>query len=279
MPLILVPTPVGNMEDITLRALRVLREAHVIACEDTRRTRKILSRYNIRTPLISCNAFNEKERSIKLLERLDRGETVALVSDAGTPGISDPGFEMIRRAMEAGIVIDALPGATAFVPALLLSGFPPQPFWFEGFLPKKKGERRRRIKTLRHLEGCVIFYLSPHGAGRVVEDMIDILGNRDCALVREISKIFQESIRGDLASILDRISGNSLKGEMVLVLGPSLCVNTPLRVGWEDEAGRFRAEGFTDREVVKRVSEEYGIAKNTVKRFLNSKGRDQEVSE
>ncbi len=274
MPLILVPTPVGNMEDITLRALRVLRESHVIACEDTRRTRKILARYNIRTPLISCNAFNEKERAQRLLDRLERGETVALVSDAGTPGISDPGFEMIRRAMEADIVIDVLPGATAFVPALLLSGFPPQPFWFEGFLPKKKGERRRRIETLRMLAGCVILYLSPHGAGPVIEDIMDILGNRDCALVREISKVFQESIRGDLSSILDRIRDGSLKGEMVLVLGPSAPADATPRPGWEDEAVRLRAEGFADREVVKSVSEEYGIAKNTVKRFLNCKGRD-----
>ncbi|GAB6280596.1 MAG: 16S rRNA (cytidine(1402)-2'-O)-methyltransferase [Thermovirga sp.] len=279
MPLILVPTPVGNMEDITLRALRVLREAHVIACEDTRRTKKILARYNIRTPLLSCNAFNEKDRARKLLERLERGETVAFVSDAGTPGISDPGFEMIRRAMEGDIVMDVLPGATAFVPALLLSGFPPQPFWFEGFLPRKKGERRRRIETLRPLEGCVILYLSPHGAGSVVEDLIDILGDRDCALVREISKVFQESLRGSLSSILGRIRGGLLKGEMVLVLGPSPGADTWLRQGWEDEAVRLREGGFADREVVKRVSEEYGIAKNTVKRFLHCKGRDQEVSE
>jgi len=274
MPLILVPTPVGNMEDITLRALRVLREAHIIACEDTRRTRKILSRYNIRTPLVSCNAFNEKDRALRLMERLERKETVAFVSDAGTPGISDPGFEMIRRAMEKDIVIDVLPGATAFVPALLLSGFPPQPFWFEGFLPKKKGERRRRIEALRMLEGCVLLYLSPHGADKVVEDMIDILGDRDCALVREISKVFQESIRGVLSSILHRIREGSLKGEMVLVLAPSASADTGPRQGWEEEADRLRSEGAADREVVKRVSEEYGIEKITVKRFLYCKESD-----
>lgn len=274
MPLILVPTPVGNMEDITLRALRVMREAHVIACEDTRRTRKILARYNIKTPLISCNAFNEKERAPRLLERLERGETVALVTDAGTPAISDPGFEMIRRAMEEDIVIDVLPGATAFVPALLLSGFPPQPFWFEGFLPKKRGDRRRRIEHLGALEGCVLLYLSPHGADRVIVDIMDILGDRDCALVREISKVFQESIRGVLSSILERIREDSLKGEMVLVLGPPPCVDISPSRGWEEEALRLREEGAADREVVKRVSEEYGIAKNNVKRFLNCKERD-----
>ncbi|MDT8284269.1 MAG: 16S rRNA (cytidine(1402)-2'-O)-methyltransferase [Thermovirgaceae bacterium] len=277
MPLIVVPTPVGNMEDITLRALRVLREADIIACEDTRRTKKILGRYNIRTPLVSCHAFNEKERAGILLERIARGETVALVSDAGTPGISDPGFEMIRRAREANLPIDVLPGATAFVPALLLSGFPPQPFFFEGFLPKKKGDRRRRIEYFRSLEGCVLLYLSPHGAESVIMDIIDILGDRECALVREISKVFQESITGVLSSIHGRIRDGTAKGEMVLVLGPAAAVDEPSGAGWEDEAARLRDDGLTDREVVRKVSGEYGIAKNTVKRFLLSKERDKEV--
>lgn len=277
MPLIVVPTPVGNMEDITLRALRVLREADIIACEDTRRTKKILGRYNIRTPLVSCHAFNEKERAGILLERIVRGETVALVSDAGTPGISDPGFEMIRRAREADLPIDVLPGATALVPALLLSGFPPQPFFFEGFLPKRKGDRRRRIEYFRSLEGCVLLYLSPHGAESVIMDIIDILGDRECALVREISKVFQESITGTLSSIHDRIRDGTAKGEMVLVLGPAAAVDDPSGAGWEDEADRLRDDGLTDREVVRKVSGEYGIAKNTVKRFLLSKERDKEV--
>jgi len=277
MPLIVVPTPVGNMEDITLRALRVLREADIIACEDTRRTKKILGRYNIRTPLVSCHAFNEKERAGILLERIARGETVALVSDAGTPGISDPGFEMIRRAREADLPIDVLPGATAFVPALLLSGFPPQPFFFEGFLPKRKGDRRRRIEYFRSLEGCVLLYLSPHGAESVIMDIIDILGDRECALVREISKVFQESITGALSSIHGRIRDGTARGEMVLVLGPAAAGDEPSGVGWEDEAARLRDDGLTDREVVRKVSGEYGIAKNTVKRFLLSKERDKEV--
>ncbi len=277
MPLIVVPTPVGNMEDITLRALRVLREADIIACEDTRRTKKILGRYNIRTPLVSCHAFNEKERAGILLERIVRGETVALVSDAGTPGISDPGFEMIRRAREADLPIDVLPGATALVPALLLSGFPPQPFFFEGFLPRRKGDRRRRIEYFRSLEGCVLLYLSPHGAESLIMDIIDILGDRECALVREISKVFQESITGTLSSIHDRIRDGTAKGEMVLVLGPAAAVDDPSGAGWEVEADRLRDDGLTDREVVRKVSGEYGIAKNTVKRFLLSKERDKEV--
>ncbi len=274
MPLVIVPTPVGNMEDITLRALRILRSADIIACEDTRRTRKILARYNIRTPLVSCHSYNEKERSDTLIKRVERGETVALVSDAGTPGISDPGFEMIRRAGEADCEIDVLPGATAFVPALLLSGFPPSPFWFEGFLPKKKGERRRRIEYLQKLEGCVLIYLSPHGAETVIGDILEILGERDAALVREISKVYQESIRGTLSSIIERVRNGSVRGEMVLVLKASSSADGGLPEGWKEEARRLRENGLADREVVKRLSEEYGIAKNTVKRFLHGKGSE-----
>jgi 16S rRNA (cytidine1402-2'-O)-methyltransferase len=279
MPLIIVPTPVGNMEDITLRALRVLREADVIACEDTRRTKKILSRYNIRTPMISCHSFNEKERGEMLLERLERGEMVALVSDAGTPAISDPGFETIRRATEKGQKVDVLPGATAFVPALLLSGFPPQPFWFEGFLPRRQGERRRRLQQLSSLDGCVIIYLSPHGAEKVLGDVGDIMGEREAAIVREISKVFQESIRGTVADLAAREARTPLRGEMVLVIGPpALAVGKPSEKEWEDEATTLLSEGLSPREVVKRLHEEYGIAKNKVKRFLLGKGRDQEVS-
>ena len=278
MPLIIVPTPVGNMEDITLRALRILREADVIACEDTRRTRKILSRYNIRTPMISCHSFNEKERGEMLLERLEKGETVALVSDAGTPAISDPGFDTIRKALDKGQVVDVLPGATAFVPALLLSGFSPQPFWFEGFLPRKQGERRRRLQKISSLEGSVVIYLSPHGAGKVLGDIADIMGEREAAIVREISKVFQESIRGTVADLAAREAEGSLRGEMVLVIGPRSLEGRETSDDWEERASALLREGLSGKEVVKRLHEEYGIAKNMVKRFLLGKGRDQEVS-
>jgi 16S rRNA (cytidine1402-2'-O)-methyltransferase len=276
MPLVVVPTPVGNMEDITLRALRALRGADLIACEDTRRTMKILSRYGIRTPLVSYHSFNEKERTRTLTERLSRGETVALVSDAGTPGISDPGYELIRSSLEAGFEIDVLPGATAFVPALLLSGFPPQPFLFEGFLPRRKGDRRRRLEELKSFSGSIVFYLSPHGPVKVLEDIHQVLGERPAVILREISKLHQERIPGSLASLQALLGEASLKGEMVLVTGPRPRRTEPENGDWQGVALGLCEQGLPDKEVVKRLSEEYGIAKNRVKQFLHSKRREKE---
>jgi len=276
MPLLVVPTPIGNMEDITLRALRVLREADIIACEDTRRTVKILSRYGIKTPLLSYHSYNEKERAQALVERLSRGETVALVSDAGTPGISDPGFELIRQSLEAGYEVDVLPGATALVPALLLSGFPPRPFLFEGFLPRRKGERRTRLEDLRGFDGAIVFYLSPHGPEKVLEDILQSLGNRPAVLLREISKLHQERIPGDIASLLSYLSEASLKGELVLVTGPPAI--PPERAGgWEEAALAMLEEGLSEKEVVRRLTEEYGISKNKAKGFLLDKKREKEA--
>jgi 16S rRNA (cytidine1402-2'-O)-methyltransferase len=276
MPLLVVPTPIGNMEDITLRALRALREADIIACEDTRRTVKILSRYGIKTPLLSYHSYNEKERAQVLLERLSRGERVALVSDAGTPGISDPGYDLIRHSLEAGYGVDVLPGATALVPALLLSGFPPRPFLFEGFLPKRKGERRRRLEELRVFDGAIVFYLSPHGPEKVLEDILQSLGNRRAVILREISKLHQERIPGDVASLLAYLSETSLKGELVLVTGPA-AAQAEGSGDWEEVALGMLEEGLSEKEVVRKLTEEYGISKNKAKGFLLDKKREREA--
>jgi 16S rRNA (cytidine1402-2'-O)-methyltransferase len=276
MPLLVVPTPIGNMEDITLRALRALREADIIACEDTRRTVKILSRYGIKTPLLSYHSYNEKERAQVLLERLSRGERVALVSDAGTPGISDPGYDLIRHSLEAGYGVDVLPGATALVPALLLSGFPPRPFLFEGFLPKRKGERRRRLEELRVFDGAIVFYLSPHGPEKVLEDILQSLGNRRAIILREISKLHQERIPGDVASLLAYLSETSLKGELVLVTGPA-AAQAEGSGDWEEVALGMLEEGLSEKEVVRKLTEEYGISKNKAKGFLLDKKREREA--
>ncbi|HOI82114.1 MAG: 16S rRNA (cytidine(1402)-2'-O)-methyltransferase [Thermovirgaceae bacterium] len=276
MPLVVIPTPVGNMEDITLRALRALRGADLIACEDTRRTMKILSRYGIRTPLVSYHSFNEKERTRTLTERLSRGDTVALVSDAGTPGISDPGYELIRSSLEEGFEVDVLPGATAFVPALLLSGFPPQPFLFEGFLSRRKGDRRRRLEELKSFTGSIVFYLSPHGPVKILEDIHQVLGERPAVILREISKLHQERIPGSLASLQVLLGEASLKGEMVLVTGPPPRRTEPESSGWQEMALGLCEQDLPDKEVVKRLSEEYGIAKNKIKQFLHSKRREKE---
>ncbi|HON34515.1 MAG TPA: 16S rRNA (cytidine(1402)-2'-O)-methyltransferase [Synergistales bacterium] len=273
----MVPTPIGNMEDITLRALRALKEADVIACEDTRRTMKILSRYGIGTPLLSYHSFNEKERTQDLVGRLSRGETVALVSDAGTPGISDPGYELIRHSLEAGYEVDVLPGATAVVPALLLSGFPPRPFLFEGFLPKRKGERRRRLGELRTFGGAVVFYLSPHGPAKVLGDILEVLGNRPAVILREISKLHQERIPGDIASLLARLGERTLKGELVLVTGPTAVSPDPPTDDREEALLEMIEKDLPEKEVVRRLVEEYGISKNKAKRLLLGKKREKEA--
>ena len=277
MPLLVVPTPIGNMEDITLRALRALKEADVIACEDTRRTMKILSRYGIGTPLLSYHSFNEKERTQDLVGRLSRGETVALVSDAGTPGISDPGYELIRHSLEAGYEVDVLPGPTAVVPALLLSGFPPRPFLFEGFLPKRKGERRRRLGELRTFGGAVVFYLSPHGPAKVLGDILEVLGNRPAVILREISKLHQERIPGDIASLLARLGERTLKGELVLVTGPTAVSPDPPTDDREEALLEMIEKDLPEKEVVRRLVEEYGISKNKAKRLLLGKKREKEA--
>lgn len=210
----LVPTPIGNLEDITLRALRVLDEADLIACEDTRTSGVLLKRHAIVRPLVSLHDHNERDRSPQLLRALQEGKRVALISDAGTPGLSDPGYLLLKTALEAGIEVDVLPGPSALLPALLLSGLVPHPFVFYGFPPEKLGQRKKLFTSLCLQPYTMVFYVSPHKAERQIEEMRAIWGDRQGALVREISKIYQEAIRGTLSDILRRLAAG-LKGEMV----------------------------------------------------------------
>jgi 16S rRNA (cytidine1402-2'-O)-methyltransferase len=219
MPLILVPTPIGNLEDITLRGLRALREADRVACEDTRRTLRLLNAYEIRKPLISCHEHNERGRIEGLLARLREGERIALVSDAGTPGISDPGALLVAAAIREGIPVEALPGANALLPALLLSGLSPERFLFAGFLKGRTSQKRARLRDLSPRPETLIFYVSPHRVLSELELFAAELGeDRPAALVREISKVHEEAIRGDLAEIRRRIEASAPRGELVLVV-------------------------------------------------------------
>ena len=273
MPLTLVPTPVGNLEDITLRALRVLRDADVIACEDTRTSSVLLKRYAITgKPLLSLHLHNEKERSQRLLALLSEGKNVAVVSDAGTPGISDPGFFLLRDALEAGFDADVLPGPSALLPAVLLSGLPPQPFLFYGFPPEKPGPRRKLFSSLASCPYTTVFYISPHKAQRHVAELAELWGARRAALVREISKIHQEAIRGLLSEIAER-AGQGLKGEMVLVTEG--CQAPEPSASWREEAKRLLAEGFSVRTAAREVSERCGVPKNAVKDFLLQRAENQ----
>ncbi len=278
MALILVPTPVGNREDITARALKVLQEADVVACEDTRHTGLLLQHYGIRARLISYHAHNERARTEEILKNLAEGRTVALVSDAGTPAVSDPGSIVVEKALAAGFDVDVLPGPTAFVPALILSGLPVHPFTFWGFLPSKGSERRSLLQGLADHRWTLIFYVAPHRLVDELSDAFDTLGDRPAALVREISKLHQEAIRGSLRSLRDDAASRKLKGEMVLVIAgrePEAFDDSR----WRMEAQNLLNGGKSLRDVVNLIAEGYGIPKNRIKSALLESRRREEVEE
>ena len=217
--LYLVPTPVGNFEDITMRALRILREADLILAEDTRTSGNLLRHFDIKNAMLSYHKFNEHQTVESVVNRLRGGETVAVVSDAGTPGISDPGFLVAREAIRAGIEVITLPGATAMVPALVSSGLPCDRFCFEGFLPQKKG-RQSRLKALATEPRTMVFYESPHRVVKALAQMIEVFGaERPVSVCREISKIHEERVRGTLAEALEHFQTNEPRGEFVIVVG------------------------------------------------------------
>ncbi|MCL2009717.1 MAG: 16S rRNA (cytidine(1402)-2'-O)-methyltransferase [Synergistaceae bacterium] len=275
MPLTLVPTPIGNLEDMTLRAIRVLKEADVIACEDTRTSGVLLKRYGISKPLVALHLHNERECSGRLMPDLAEGRNVAVISDAGTPGISDPGYLLFRNAIDAGYEVDVLPGPSALLPALILSGLPPHPFLFHGFPPEKPGQRKKLFESLSSLCCTLVFYLSPHKAERHVADMLEVWGDRRAALVREISKLYQESVRGSLSDIAERLL-HGVKGEMVLVAEGRGDEGEP--DSWREEAEAMLNEGRPVRTIVDEITARRGASRNAVKEFLLLLKRKEEES-
>ena len=217
--LYLVPTPVGNLEDITMRALKVLREADLILAEDTRTSGLLLKHFDIHKPMLSYHKFNEHQTVARIVERLLAGETIAVVSDAGTPGISDPGFLVAREAIRAGVEVSCLPGATAFVPALVASGLPCDRFCFEGFLPQKKG-RQTRLQLLTDETRTMVFYESPHRIVKALQQFAEVFGQeRPVAVCREISKVHEEVVRGSIAEALTHFQEHEPRGEFVIIVG------------------------------------------------------------
>ncbi len=216
--LYIVSTPIGNLDDITLRALKILRQVDLIAAEDTRRTRRLLSRFDIHTPLVSYFEHNELKRLDKLLSHLKTGKEIALVSDAGTPGISDPGYRLIQQAIERGISVIPIPGPTAVITALSISGLPTDSFTFVGFLPKKGGKRRKLLVKLRDLDGTSILYESPHRLMEMLEDLREACGDRQIVVTRELTKAFEEVVRGRISEVIDKLKGRGIKGEITIVL-------------------------------------------------------------
>ena len=216
--LYIVPTPVGNMEDMTFRAVRILKEADLVLAEDTRTSGILLKHYDIQNHLMSHHEFNEHGTSAGIVERLKGGQTIALISDAGTPGISDPGFFLVREAVRAGIEVQTLPGATAFVPALVSSGLPCDRFCFEGFLPPKKG-RQSRIEALREEMRTMIFYESPYRLLKLLQQLAEVFGEeRQASVCREISKVHEESRRGTLAELVEHFTQTEPRGEIVVIV-------------------------------------------------------------
>ena len=218
--LFIIPTPIGNLEDITIRSLKILEQVDLIVAEDTRKTGHLLKHYNITTKLRSHHKFNEHNTVNYIVSRLKNGEKIALVTDAGTPSISDPGYLLIRTCIENNIEVECLPGPTAFVPALVNSGLPNDKFCFEGFLPVKKG-RKKRLRELTNETRTIIFYESPHRLILTLNQLIEYFGpDRKAAISRELTKIHEENIRGNLSDLLEHYAEKSVKGEIVIILGP-----------------------------------------------------------
>ncbi len=216
--LYLVSTPIGNLEDITLRALRILKEVNLIAAEDTRQTRRLLTHYNIQTPLTSYFEGNQQMKGDQLIKRLKAGETIAIVSDAGTPIISDPGYPLLRGCIEAEIPIVPIPGASAVVTAASISGLPLHNFTFEGFLSPKSGKRKRQLSVLADEERTLILFESPHRIRRFLEDVLEMVGERDIVIARELTKRFEEVFRGSVSEALEKFRNTEPRGEFTIVI-------------------------------------------------------------
>lgn len=216
----MVGTPIGNLGDITLRALEILKEVEVVLCEDTRRAQKLFHRYSIDTPRVSFHDFNKEQKTPAVLKKIEEGATYALISDAGTPGISDPGFYLVKEALKCSIDIVPIPGPSAFLTALVASGLATDRFTFEGFLPRKSGKRKQRLEALREDSRTIIFYESPHRIEKLLRDVLAVMGDRDLCLARELTKIYEELLRCKTSELLKRIECNQvkLKGEMVVLL-------------------------------------------------------------
>ena len=271
--LYLVATPIGNLEDITLRAIRVLKQADLIACEDTRQTLKLLNHFGIERPTISYHEHNEASRAAELVEKLAQGARIAVVSDAGMPGISDPGYRLVSLAIERGIPVVPVPGPAAFVTALVASGLPVESFAFRGFLPPKSGARRRELETIGQSQQTEIFYEAPHRIRETLEDVVVVLGEeRRVVIARELTKIHEEFLRGTAAEVLAMISNRTqLKGEIVLLIGPATEAEAPAAFSSiRDRVTHLMGEQKLDEKAaLKKVARERGISKSDAYRELH----------
>jgi 16S rRNA (cytidine1402-2'-O)-methyltransferase len=270
--LYLVATPIGNLEDITYRAVRVLNDVDAIACEDTRQTRKLLDHYSIHKPVFSYHEHNESERAIELASRMAAGESIALVSDAGVPLVSDPGYRLVRAAIEMGIAVHPIPGPSAALAALSASGLPTDSFRFGGFLPVKPGQRTKALEAIREEQATVIFYEAPHRILEALQAIDETLGSRPVVAARELTKIHEEFLRGTARAIYDALAArDSIKGEFTLLIGKAIGPapdDTPI----DDAVDALERSGTPRMEAIKQVARRRGLSKRDVyAQLLNSR--------
>jgi 16S rRNA (cytidine1402-2'-O)-methyltransferase len=270
--LYVVATPIGNLADITHRALQVLTKVNLIACEDTRHTRKLLQHYGIATKTVSYHEHNEKQRAEELIEALQKGSDVAVVSDAGTPAISDPGFRLVRAAIENEITVVPVPGASAVITALVAAGLPTDEFFFAGFLPSRTGARQSRLRELASIPATLIFYEAPHRLAATLKDAHSILGERDAVVARELTKLHEEVRRGKLSELSEHYSNKEARGEIVLIVD-----KTTFAAGVSTFKGelsivaiveRYEAEGLDHRAALKKAARDLGLSRAAAYRQL-----------
>ena len=268
--LYLVATPIGNLQDMSFRAIATLKAVDLIACEDTRHSRKLLTHHGISNKLVSYHEHNETKRVEEFSLLLEAGRSVAIVSDAGTPVINDPGFTMVEKAHEIGALVVPIPGPVAFVNAAVISGLPTDSIFFGGFLPSKKGDRRKRLEEVKQIPATLVFYESPHRLGKSLADCLEILGDRRAAIVRELTKLHEENIRGGLSELSERFSSAISKGEFVLVIDRA--GKDALPVGGIKSLGERVKEieggGIEHKVALKMAAKEFGLSKSEAYRTL-----------
>jgi 16S rRNA (cytidine1402-2'-O)-methyltransferase len=270
--LYLVATPIGNLQDITLRALETLKTVDLIACEDTRHTRKLLTHFGIAARLVSYHEHNEQQRAEELAEILEGGKSIAVVSDAGTPAVCDPSFRIVRKAIEIGARVVPIPGAVALVSGLIASGLPTDSFFFGGFLPSKKGERQNRLREVRDIPATLIFYETPHRLTKSLADCAEILGDRSAAVARELTKLHEEIARGKLSELAAKFGEKPVRGEIVLVIEKQeldqLSSANAASGSIAERISELETEGIDRKTALKKAAKEFGLSKSEAYRRL-----------
>jgi 16S rRNA (cytidine1402-2'-O)-methyltransferase len=273
--LYLVATPIGNLADITHRAVDILRNVSLIACEDTRHTRKLLQHYGLSTKTISYHEHNEQQRAQELVQKLNEGEDVAVVSDAGTPSISDPGFRIVRAAIENDVAVVPVPGPSALISALVAAGLPTDEFFFGGFLPAKSNARRARFTELRSVPGTLVFYEAPHRLSETLNDALETLGEREAVVARELTKLHEEIKRGRLSELAKHYESEEPRGEIVLLIDRNALEEVTANESVADLVDQFERDGLDHRAALKKAARELRLSRaEAYRRLQTERGRD-----